>query len=99
MVGQNSPIVQIIIIKPIVPGPITHTTNTMCLTLKFMLNYNMCITTDTLVMIILHKKADLKVNCTRDRKVHVDKNNFDLGKNGYHRAGGLSVRSIVVFSE
>ena len=64
-----------------------------------MLNPNMCVTTDTLVMIRLHKKADLQVNCTRDRKVHEDKKSFDLGKNGCHRAGDLSIRSIVVVSD
>ena len=46
--------------------------------IKHMLN-SVCVTTGTLVLIRLHKKADLpemKVNCTKDRKVCVDENKF-----------------------
>ena len=37
------------------------------------------VTTATLVLIRLHKKAELlemTVNCTKDRKVHADQNKF-----------------------
>ena len=49
-------------------GPITHTINAMHLTLKYVLN-SVYITTGTLVLITLHKKADLleiKINSTKE---------------------------------
>ena len=57
---------------------ITYTINAMYLVFKYALN-SLCvyITTGILVLIRLHKKADLletKVNCTKDRKVCADKN-------------------------
>ena len=64
-------------IRAIFPGPITHTINAMCLTLKYVLNSCVHITIGTLVLIRMHKKADLleiKVNCMKDRKICVDEN-------------------------
>ena len=60
------------------------------------------VTTGT-ILIRLHKKADL---CTENknewykcRKVHVDKNKFDLGKNGRQRPNNLGDRSFVVIKQ
>ena len=65
-------------IRLVFTGSITHIINAMCLTLKYMLHsYYVHITTGTLALIRLHKKADLlemKVNCMKDRKVCGDKN-------------------------
>ena len=59
----------------------------------------MCVTTGTMVLIRLYKKADLwetKIDATKNRKVHVDRKSFDLGKNGSHKPSGLGGRSIVI---
>ena len=59
-------------------------------------------TTGTVVLIRLHKKADLidmKVNCRKNGKAHVDKNSFDLGKNVCHKPSSLGSRSIVVIRQ
>ena len=72
-------------VRPIFRGPVTLTINTMSLNLKI------C----TVVLIRLHKKADLlemKVNGMKDRKVHVDK---DKQKNGGHTPSSLGGRSIL----
>ena len=46
----------------------------------------------------LHKKADLltktQVDGMKDRKICVNQNSFDLGKNGCHRPSGLDGRLI-----
>ena len=47
------------------------------------------ITTGTLVLIILFKKAEMKINCMKDIKVDAYKASFDLIKNGCHRPSGL----------
>ena len=57
----------------------------------------MCVTTGTLVLIRLYKKADLletKVNSTKGRKVGVEENNPE--KNGGHKPSSLGGRSVVV---
>ena len=65
-------ILKIMQIRPNFPGPIMHTINAMHLTLSVC-----ALTTGTVVLIRLHKKADLlemKVNGTKNGKVHADKN-------------------------
>ena len=63
---------------------------------------NLYVTTGILVLIRLHKKADLqemKVNNMNDtpcRKVCADENKVDLGKNRHHRPSGLDDWLIVV---
>ena len=56
----------------------------------------MCATTGTLVLIRLHKKADLKVNGMKDRKVRANEISFDLGKNEGYSCSSLGGRLIVV---
>ena len=61
----------------------------------------MCVyvTTGTMILIELYKKADLleiKVNGMKDRKVHADEKSFELEKNEFHRPKGLGDRSVVV---
>ena len=51
--------------------------------------------TGTLVLIRIHKKANLlkmKVNSMKERKVHVNKNKLWSGKNGDYKPGGLGSR-------
>ena len=58
-----------------------------------------CIATDSLVFIRLHKKVDLletKVNCMKDGRFMWMKIRFDLAKNGHHKLCGLGDRLIVV---
>ena len=53
----------------------------------------------TLVLIRLHKKADLlemKVKSIKHKKARVDENKLDLGRNGCHTLGSLGSRSNVV---
>ena len=60
----------------------------------------MCVTTEILVLIRLHKKADLiETKCRKDRKVHAEKTSFDLGKNGHHQPSSLGDGLIVVVRE
>ena len=61
-------------------GPITHIINVMCLTLKYAITVTICVHNykhSDQKLIGIHKKADLlkmKVNVTKHRKVHADKN-------------------------
>ena len=41
----------------------------------------------------------MKVNSVKERKIHGDKNKFDLEKNGDYKHGGLGSRLTVVVSE
>ena len=59
----------------------------------------MYITTETLVFIRLHRKADfmmLKISCTKGRKVCVDENKLGPAKEWHHRPSGLGSRLVVV---
>ena len=66
------------------------------------LTLHVYITTGTLVLIKLHKKADLleiKINSTKDIKVHMDKLGFDLEKNGGHTPSSSGSRSTLAGRE
>ena len=59
-----------------------------------------CVYVTRLVLIRLHKKRKQAYihlrNCMKDRKVCVDENKFDLGKNGRHRPSDLGGRLTVM---